>query len=125
MQRDGRRVLVTRCWVGPGGELHGTIEWRVIEPPRDQAEADERTRRTLIRLRDSVWGMEAGQGRNHELARVAFVVGGLVAAGRLAHREAMDWLRDLAVALCPDERWKAIETVRRQFRAGAEKPLAA
>lgn len=125
IRRDGRDVLVTRCWLGPHGLLHGSVEWRRIEPPRDDVEAAERVLATLRRLRDGVCGMEAGGGRNHELAKVAFVVGGLAGAGRLGMAEARVWLRDLAIHVCPDERVKAIETVKRQFKAGTERPLAA
>lgn len=81
----------------------------------------DRVAAVLARLRHD---LETGDGgRNNQLARASFTVGGLVGAGRLDEEAARAWLTAAAEHLCPDERWKAQDTVRRGLRRGQQHPL--
>jgi len=64
-----------------------------------------------------------GEGRNTVLTSVAFKVGRLVGGEQVAEGVLGELLK-IAVDICPDERRKATDTVRRAFRRGLEQPRA-
>lgn len=117
------RVVVHGARVLRDGTLDGLVVVVEDPPPAKVPWTPARQANVLRGLAESVTGLEAGGGRNNALARVAFTVGGLVGAGHGDRGAALEWLVDLAGAACPDERWKAVRTVRRQFEVGVERPM--
>ncbi|MET7694925.1 bifunctional DNA primase/polymerase [Streptomyces sp. NPDC005483] len=66
-----------------------------------------------------------GAGFSDALNRAAYTIGGLIAAGRLAGREAEQALKDTAAAARPGQELRIEQIVRSGLAAGLQKPLYA
>jgi hypothetical protein len=73
-------------------------------------------------LQDAQAMEQEGAGRNNMLSRTAFRIGQLVAAGDVDGPYAEDFVERLAEAVCPDERQKATNTVKRGLISGRRYP---
>lgn len=80
----------------------------------------------LSRLLEAVEACAAapeGTGFTEKLNKAAFTAGGLVAAGRLSHEQALDRLSRAATAARPQQTAKNSRTIRDGLNAGARRPL--
>ncbi|MFE3629430.1 bifunctional DNA primase/polymerase [Streptomyces goshikiensis] len=80
----------------------------------------------LTRLLDEVQACAAvseGAGFTTKLNKAAFTAGGLIAAGRLSHAEAVDRLTRAAESARPHQQRKITRTISDGLKAGARRPL--
>ncbi|MGQ4357907.1 bifunctional DNA primase/polymerase [Streptomyces drozdowiczii] len=112
-------LIRTGHGIASSGEPHGKIPRPLI---RRSSEAVDGLSRLLDDVKACASASE-GTGFSSKLNVAAFTAGGLVAAGRMSHIEAVARLTQAAEAARPNQQHKIARTIRDGLKAGAMRPL--